>query len=109
MAIFMSDLYQFALVKGLPLWRKLRKVKEDEIVGQQIWHRFEEFIILDEQMRQANDIEFRALLYRARNTEMTRSDVDVLNSKAIEAITDFPFHSTVSIVNSNSLQSLEHG
>jgi hypothetical protein len=104
MVIFMGDFYQFAPVKGLPLWRKLKKGKEDEIIGQQIWRRFKEVIILDEQMRQADDLEFRALLHCARNAQLTRSDVDTLNFKVIESINDFPFYSMVSIVKVNVLR-----
>ena len=64
--ILMGDFYQFPPVKGLPLWRKPRQNNEEEIAGKEIWQRFTNVILLDEQMRQAEDLPFRGLLRRAR-------------------------------------------
>src|SRR6266404_4966618 len=62
--VFMGDFHQFAPVKAQPLWETPKNPRA--ALGQLIWHRFTDVIILDEQMRQATDPEFRALLRRAR-------------------------------------------
>ena len=86
----MGDFYQFPPVKGLPLWRQPRPNNEAEIAGQQIWHRFTDVSLLDEQMRQAEDLPFRELLHRVRNAAITVDDLDFLNSKVIPAAPNFP-------------------
>ena len=107
--ILMGDFYQFPPVKGLPLWRQPRPNNEEEIVGKEIWQRFTDVILLDEQMRQAEDLPFRDLLRRARNAELTVDDLDFLNSKVIPPVPNFPLHKMVSIAKSNALrQHLNH-
>jgi hypothetical protein len=61
-------------------------------------------ILLDEQMRQAEDLPFRDLLRRARNGELTIGDLDFLNSKVIPPLPDFPLYKMVSITKSNDLR-----
>ena len=56
------------------LWRQPRDKKEDEVLGKEIWNRFTDVIILDEQMRHAEDIPFRNLLQRARQGRLTEDD-----------------------------------
>jgi hypothetical protein len=107
--IFMGDFYQFPPVKGLPLWRQPRPNNEEEIAGQQIWHRFTNVILLDEQMRQAEDLPFRELLHRVRDAALTVDDLKFLNSKVITAAPNFPLSKMVSISKSNALrQRLTH-
>jgi hypothetical protein len=62
----MGVFYQFPPVKGLPLWRQLRPNNE-EVAGQQIWHRFTNVIPLDKQMRQAEDLPYQEFLHCVRN------------------------------------------
>lgn len=101
--LFMGDFYQFPPVRGLPLWRQPRDNKEDEQTGRDIWHRFTNVVILDEQMRQT-DPQLRALLTRARNAQLTTDDLLLLNSKVITKSQAFEFHSMVSIVRLNSVR-----
>ena len=103
--IFMGDFYQFPPVKGLPLWRQPRpQDKDEETTGRHIWHRFTSVVILDEQMRQAEDPPFRDLLTRARHAKLTEEDVNFLNSKVISPSDRFRFDTAVSIVRLNSLR-----
>ena len=102
--IFMGDFYQFPPVKGLPLWQEPRQGKDDEFAGFHIWRRFTNVIILDEQMRQASDLRFQDLLRRTRKGQLTRADLDLLNSKAIPADGSFHMDSVVSVVKLNSLR-----
>ena len=53
--IFMGDFYQFPPVRGPALWKEPRIGNGEDENGQTIWHRFTDVIILDEQMRQAQD------------------------------------------------------
>jgi len=102
--VFMGDFYQFPPVKGLPLWQQPRDKKEEEVQGKEIWNRFTEVIILDQQMRQAEDLPFRNLLQRARQAQLSNDDINLLNSKCISADTSFPLHSLTCIVRTNSLR-----
>jgi hypothetical protein len=102
--VLMGDFYQFPPVKGLPLWRQPREKKEEEVQGKEIWNRFADIIILDEQMRQAEDKPFRNLLQRARQGQLTNDDIKVLNSKSISAKTSFELHSKTCIVTTNALR-----
>jgi hypothetical protein len=102
--VFMGDFYQFPPVKGLPLWRQPRDKKEEEVQGKEIWNRFTDVIILDQQMRQAEDLPFRNLLQRARQARLSNDDINLLNSKCISADTSFPLHSLTCIVRTNYLR-----
>jgi hypothetical protein len=102
--IFMGAFYQFPPVKGLPLWQEPRQGKDDEFAGFHIWRRFTNVIILDEQMRQASDLRFQDLLRRTRKGQLTRADLDLLNSKVIPADGSFHMDSVVSVVKLNSLR-----
>jgi len=99
--VLMGDFYQFPPVKGLPLWRQPRDKKEDEVLGKEIWNRFTDVIILDKQMRQAEDMPFRNLLQRARQGRLTKDDINLLNSKSISGKTSI---SLTCIVTTNSLR-----
>ena len=60
--IFMGDFYQFPPVKRPPLWKEPRVGNDEDTNGQMIRHQFTNIIILDQQMRQAEDPNFRSLL-----------------------------------------------
>ena len=60
--IFMGDFFQFPPIKGSALWREPRDGNDEDVNGQMIWHQFKEVIILNEQMRQAQDPKFQELL-----------------------------------------------
>ena len=107
--IFTGDFYQFPPVKGLPLWQEPRFGKDDEFEGQQIWRRFTNVILLDEQMRQAEDLEFQDFLHRTRKGQLTEADLILLNSKVIPTDGSFRLDSVVSVAKMNSLrQRLNH-
>ena len=53
--IVMGDFYQFPPVKGTALWKEPRSGNAEDEKGLWIWQQFTNVIILDEQMRQAED------------------------------------------------------
>jgi hypothetical protein len=55
-------------------------------------------------MRQASDLRFQDLLRRTRKGQLTRADLDLLNSKVIPADGSFHMDSVVSVVKLNSLR-----
>ena len=61
--IFMGDFFQFPPVKGPALWKSPRDGNDEDANGRMIWHRFTNVVILDEQMRQAQDPVFQNLLH----------------------------------------------
>ena len=99
--VLTGGFYQIPPVKGLPLWRQPRDKKEDEVLGKEIWNRFTDVIILDEQLRQAEDITFRNILQRARRGRLTEDDIKLLNSKSISGKTSVELHSLTCIVYRN--------
>jgi hypothetical protein len=84
--IFMGDFFQFPPVKGPALWREPRDGNDEDANGQMIWHRFREVIILNEQMRQAQDPRFRELVGRARASALTEEDRALLNTRVITSL-----------------------
>src|SRR5579871_6963858 len=72
--IFMGDFYQFPPIKGLPLWKEPRNGNDEDANGQIIWHQFTDVIILDQQMRQAQDPIFKDLLSQAKTGTLTEHD-----------------------------------
>jgi hypothetical protein len=86
LVIFMGDFFQFPPVRGPALWREPRRGNDEDANGQMIWHQFREVIILDEQMRQAQDPRFRELLGRARAAALTEEDLALLNKKVVTSL-----------------------
>ena len=79
--LVLGDFHQFSPVRAKALWQN--QESNDEKRGQQLWHLFENVVILDEQMRQQHDTTYHQLLQRARNATITQSDVDVLNTRVV--------------------------
>jgi hypothetical protein len=84
--IFMGDFYQFPPIQGRALWREPKHGNDEDVNGQIIWHQFKKVIMLDEQMRQAEDAKFRELLGRARDAALTEEDLATLNRKVITSL-----------------------
>src|SRR3954454_17022365 len=68
-----------------------------------IWHQFTNVIILDQQMRQSEDPNFRSLLSRARATSLTEEDLSLLNTKVARTLTS-ELEDAVVVVKLNSLR-----
>lgn len=82
--MIMGDFFQFPPVKGTPLWKESKFDKDAD--GLMIWRQFTNVIMLEEQMRQAKDPNFRELLGRARAGSLTKGDPDALNKKVISSL-----------------------
>jgi hypothetical protein len=102
--IFMGDFFQFPPIKGQPLWKDPRDGNDEDSDGQMIWHRFKDVIILDQQMRQAQDPAFRSLLGRARAGALTHEDVAFLNTKVVTDLSRPELQGAVSVVKPNALR-----
>jgi hypothetical protein len=100
----MGDFFQFPPVRGPPLWKTPRKGKDDEENGQLIWHQFKQVVLLDEQMRQAEDPPFRDLLARARSGTLTVDDLTLLNTKVITSLVAPYLENTTTVVKLNALR-----
>lgn len=100
--ILMGDFHQFPPVQGQPLWKLPRNDTEQD--GKLIWSQFKRVIILDEQMRQAEDVLYRDLLQRARSGALTPDDLTMLNSKAISSLAEPQLQTSPAIVKLNSLR-----
>ena len=98
-----GDFYQFPPVKGRALWQKPTDSAEltSNHQGQQIWHSFSNCILLDEQMRQAEDIIYLDLLRRIRTGTTTFEDYSSLMQRVGQLDAD---GSTKVIVRSNQLR-----
>jgi hypothetical protein len=102
--IFMGDFFQFPPVRGPALWRDPRDGNDDDANGQMIWHRFTNVIMLDEQMRQAQDPTFQNLLGRARNAALTEEDLNLLNTKVAASLLTPELEIATIIVKLNALR-----
>jgi hypothetical protein len=102
--IFMGDFFQFPPVKGRALWREPRDGNDEDANGKMIWHQFKEVIILDEQMRQAQDARFRELVGHARASALTEEDRALLNSRVITSLFMPELEGATFIVKLNTLR-----
>jgi hypothetical protein len=76
--------YKTYIYQAQPLWQTPKTPRAS--LGQLIWQRFTDVIILDEQMRQADDPKFRDLLRRAREGTITADDVNALNAQMLQSL-----------------------
>jgi hypothetical protein len=97
--VFMGDFHQFAPVKAQPLWQTPKNPRA--ALGQLVWQRFTDVIILDEQMRQHDDPEFQGLLRRARAGTITAADVDALNAQVVQSLPAWDGLDSVCVTRSN--------
>src|SRR5467141_3468143 len=98
--IALGDFHQFSPVRANALWQKQQGHNEKR--GQQLWHMFKNVMVLDEQMRQQQDVEFHQLLKRARNGSITQADVDRLNTRVVSRLESQP--DLTFIIRSNRLR-----
>ena len=102
--ILMGDFHQFPPVRGPALWKEPRKGNDGDAKGQLIWHQFTDVIILDQQMRQAQDPAFRSLLARGRAAAWTEDDLRMLNSKVITSLFTPELANATTVVKRNTLR-----
>jgi hypothetical protein len=67
---------------------------------------FKDVVVLTEQMRQQNDLEYHQLLTRARNATLTQADVDLLNTRVVPQLETRPDRTNTCIVRTNKLRHL---
>ena len=86
--IVLGDMHQFSPVRAKALWQK--QESPSKIREQQIWHMFKDVAVLDQQMRQQQDVQYHQLLQRARNGTLTQADVDLLNTRVVTELDSQP-------------------
>jgi len=101
--IFIGDFYQFPPVRGPALWKEPREGNDEDVNGQMIWHQFTNVIILDQQMRQAQDPIFYDLLRRARTATLTEDDLALLNSKVPKSLLSPELENATTVAKLNAL------
>ena len=77
----LGDFHQFSPVRAKALWQRQESYEEEQ--GQQLWHMFKDVVVLDEQMRQQQDVKYYQLLKHVRNSTVIQADVDLLNSTVV--------------------------
>jgi hypothetical protein len=102
--ILIGDFHQFSPVRGPALWKEPRARNDEDANGRIIWHHFTDVIILDQQIRQAEDPAFRDLLGRARAATLTEDDLALLNSKTITSLLSPDLENATTVVKLNVLR-----
>jgi len=97
--VFMGDFHQFAPIRAQPIWQTPKNPRAS--LGQLVWQRFTDCIILDEQMRQHGDPDFRDLLRRARAGTITAADVDALNTRVVQQLPQYDGLDSAFVTRSN--------
>jgi Helitron helicase-like domain at N-terminus/PIF1-like helicase len=100
--IVLGDFHQFSPVRARSLWQPQQGGNEKR--GQSLWHMFSNVVLLDEQMRQQDDIAYHDFLSRTRNGTVSQSDVDMLNSRVIGELEVRPDRTNTCIVRRNKLR-----
>jgi hypothetical protein len=67
---------------------------------------FKDVVLLDEQMRQRNDVAYHEFLSRVRDGTVTQEDVEMLNSKVVDELEARPDRINTCIVRTNRLRHL---
>jgi ATP-dependent exoDNAse (exonuclease V) alpha subunit len=75
--VSLGDFHQFPPVRDRALWAP--NVRSE----MELWHRFDNVVILTESMRQQGDCAYQELLRRVKNVEMTQEDVNMLNERTV--------------------------
>ncbi len=102
--ILIGDFYEFALVSGRLLWD--RSYSEEETHEKVLWDNFQSVLSLTEQMQQRFDLEFQAMLKRARNCLLNLDDVNTLNARVATHLPNSDFNDTVVVVQKNRTRHL---
>jgi hypothetical protein len=102
--ILIGDFHQFSPVRGPALWKEPRTGNDEDANSQIIWHQFTDIIILEQQIRQAEDLAFRDLLGRARAATLTEDDLVLLNSKTITSLLTLELENATTVVKLNVLR-----
>ena len=76
--IILGDFLQFPAVSHLDLYMN---VNPNYSLGHHLWRSLNAVIILSQQMRQADDPAYGALLSRLRRRSPTDDDINILNSR----------------------------
>jgi hypothetical protein len=100
--IVLGDFHQFSLVRAKALWQKQESHNEER--GQQLWYMLNKMVVLDEQMRQQQDVGYHQLLKRVRNGTVTQADVNLLNTRVVTQLEPQPDQIYVCIVRTNKLR-----
>ena len=102
--ILIGDFHQFSPVRGPALWKEPRIRNDEDVNGRIIWHQFTDVIILDQQMRQAEDPAFRDLLGRARSATLTEDNLALLNSKTTTSLIAPELENATTVIKLNVLR-----
>jgi hypothetical protein len=83
--IVCGDFLQFPPVNAHPVWKPEKasgtQLTIEEQQGLMLWRSFDSVIMLTEQMRQAEDVPFQQMLRRAREGNLTETDLETMNSR----------------------------
>jgi hypothetical protein len=83
--ILAGDFYQLSPLFGNPLWSDPESLSEFDSKGARLLSLFK-FTFLRNNVRQSNDLRFQNLLNNLRLKQVTREDVDLLNSRILSSL-----------------------
>ncbi len=84
--ILMRDFFQLASMIEKSLWQKYNNFTKEQSRRLLLWKRFDNVIFLNEQMKQAQDVKYRNMIYRARHACFNTNDIMMLNQKVISSL-----------------------
>lgn len=94
--ILCGDLFQFGPIQGYPLYQtNISSEDLENTAGRYLWTQFKTVIILDEQMRQCEDLKYYQMVQRSRKGQLTQEDHIQLLSHLISNENSIPLESTI--------------
>jgi hypothetical protein len=102
--ILMGDFHQIPPVRGQTPWNPPRNDSAQD--GKHLWSQFNEVVILTEQMRQVDDLQYQNLLVRARSGSLTTDDLLTLNAKTISTLASLDLQDTTVVTRTNTLRNV---
>lgn len=79
--LFLGDFLQFPSVSQRDLYVNPDPTPRSYVRGHDLWRSLTDVVVLEEQMREADDPTYAALLRRLRIRQLTDDDVALLNSR----------------------------
>jgi transcriptional regulator with PAS, ATPase and Fis domain len=101
--ILMKDFFQFISMIEKSLWQTYTNFIEKQSRDILLWNKFDNVIILNEQMRQAQDVKYRNMMHRARHANLNSNDITILNQKMISSFKSSNLDNVIVIVKRNSI------
>jgi hypothetical protein len=91
-------------MKEKSLWQQYKNFTKKQNRDLLLWKKFDNVIILNKQMKQAKNVKYQNMMYRARHACLNANDITSLNQKIIISFNFLTFEAIIIIVKRNVIR-----